>query len=373
MEILCCSKVFLVKEIEFIVDRFEDIEKLSEFRFFNNMKDSAVSFFGDSCFVGETDVDSNLLCEKIKRFLKVSGETADKLEGIKSRIDLKIILCTDENYPEYLKQIPDPPAALFAKGCGDLINAGRCIACVGSRKHTNYGKYAVEKIIPGLCGSGFTVVSGMAYGIDSLCHLQCLKEGGTTIAVLGCGVDVVYPGANKSLYDRIAAEGLLLSEYFPDERPRKYYFPERNRIISGLSKGVIVFEATIRSGSLITADCALEQNREVFAVPGPINSTFSEGTNYLIKRGAKLVSSVDDVLEEFGIQVRNSNDSETILIESLSDTERKIYELISDGCDNMDTLVEKTGYGISRLNSSVSMLLINGLIDGDGNNLSIKK
>ncbi len=215
-----------------------------------------------------------------------------KDHGIK-RIDLN-----HPDYPDRLKNIDGPPLYLYMKGeiCQQDSNA---IAIVGTRRPTPYGRRVAERLATELSFAGFTIVSGMARGIDSVAHKAALKAGGRSIGVLGCGIDVVYPRENSPLFADMAGSGALISEFPMGTGPEKKNFPQRNRIISGLSLGTVVIEASERSGSLITARFALEQGREVFAVPGNINSPVSIGTNNLIKQGAKLVATTEDILEEF--------------------------------------------------------------------------
>ncbi|MEJ8546501.1 DNA-processing protein DprA [Brevibacillus borstelensis] len=208
-----------------------------------------------------------------------------------------LIGCWEEAFPPLLLDIPDPPLALFYKGDRDLM-IGPAIGIVGSRKPTHYGRAACTHLVKQLCGEGLVIVSGLAHGIDAEAHKTALRVNGATIGVLGCGIDIVYPTAHRSLFREVESAGLLISEYPPGVPPVPGLFPERNRIISGLSAGVIVIEAAERSGSLVTADCALDQGREVFAVPGPIFSEVSVGPNNLVKQGAKLVTGIEDVLNE---------------------------------------------------------------------------
>ena len=202
---------------------------------------------------------------------------------------VKVITILDGAYPQRLREIYLPPIVLFYRGNLSLINQ-RSVAIVGSRDHSKYAKDCIHELIPALVNDGIVVISGLARGVDTLAHEETLKVNGNTIAVIGSGLDVVYPSENLKLYDVIAKRGLILSEYPLQSRPLKFHFPYRNRIIAGLSHGVCVIEAKEKSGSLITANLALSENREVFAVPGSIFSIHSKGTNSLIEAGACLVS-----------------------------------------------------------------------------------
>jgi len=197
-------------------------------------------------------------------------------------------------YPEKLKLIPQPPPTLYFRGNISLLKRP-AIAVVGSRQATKYGLSVVKKLIPPLVRAGLVIVSGMARGIDTAAHWATLKNGGQTIGVLGCGLDVIYPRENADLYQQV---NLLLSEFSPGTPPEAQNFPQRNRIIAALADAVLVIEAAQKSGTLITARQAVEMGKEVFAVPGPITSPQSEGTAWLIQQGAKLIYKIDDILEE---------------------------------------------------------------------------
>lgn len=209
----------------------------------------------------------------------------------------EILVQADSRYPDRLREIPDPPLVLYALGDVALLKS-HCVAMVGSRSATTYGRRAAWLLAENLTTYGVTVVSGMALGIDSEAHHGALKSEGRTIAVLGSGLDVIYPSQNRQLYDQLRSKGLLLSEYPLGTKPDGFRFPARNRIIAGLSEGVVVVEAARKSGSLITAQMALDFGREIFAVPGQIDSLKSEGAHWLLREGAKLVASGRDIVEE---------------------------------------------------------------------------
>ena len=220
-----------------------------------------------------------------------------------SQAGIEIVSYQDPRYPRYLKEIFDPPVLLYARGRAELLT-GHNLAVVGSRRPSPYGMSVAQKLGRELVQTGLVVVSGMARGVDSLAHRGALDAGGSTIAVLGCGVDVVYPRENEKLAQRIVERGLIVSEFRLGSTAFPQNFPIRNRIISGVSLGVIVVEGAQYSGSLITARLALDQGREVFAVPGNIVSKQSWGPNLLIKQGAKLVQEPTDVLEDLPLDVR---------------------------------------------------------------------
>ncbi len=282
--------------------------------------------------------------------------------------DIKVILLGEEGYPYLLSEISSPPVILFVRGNLDAENN---LAIVGTRKTTNYGTGIALNLAEKLAQAGFKIVSGLAIGIDTLAHRGALNMGQKTIAVLGSGVDgaSIYPSTNCSLALQILESGgALISEYPPGYPIFKTNFPERNRIISGLSKGVLVIEAKLRSGALITANFALEQNREVFAVPGDINRKESEGTNNLVKMGAKAVTSHTDILEEFGMDFVEK----TVEADNLE--EEKILEALESGPLHIDLISKKTELTIAQTSATLSLMEIKGKVFNLGAfNFSIKK
>ena len=221
----------------------------------------------------------------------------EKYEKYILKNDIKIINISDDNYPAKLKNIYAPPITIFAKGDISLLNS-KSIAIVGSREPSKYGIYVAEKFSKELSKEGITIVSGLARGIDTFAHVGALSSFGKTIALLGSGIDVVYPKENAKYYREISEKGLIISEYIVGTAPESKNFPQRNRIISGLSDGVLVVEARKNSGTMITTDFALEQGKELYVIPGNITSNLSAGTNNLIKEGAKLVTDVYEILED---------------------------------------------------------------------------
>jgi len=227
----------------------------------------------------------------------IRNNNVSQLLSIYKEQSIEPLTIWDEDYPALLKEIYDPPVVLYAKGNRELFNT-RMLGIVGARLMSSYGNHSLNKLIPPLLKEKFTIVSGLAKGVDISAHQIAMERGGNTIAVLGSGFFQIYPKEHLSYAEKIASHHLLLSEYPPYTPPTRWNFPLRNRIISGLSEGVIIIEAKEKSGSLITADQAMEQGREVFAVPGSILSETSKGTNALIQQGAKLVTSHHDILEE---------------------------------------------------------------------------
>jgi DNA processing protein len=213
--------------------------------------------------------------------------------------EIAIITILDKEYPQLLKEIYQPPWALFAKGDLSLLERNPKLAVVGSRQATQYGKNAIRLIFPGLIDHRILIVSGLAKGVDALAHEYAIKNEGKTIAVIAGGFYHIYPKENMNLALEMMKNQLVLSEYPPDTKPERWHFPARNRIISGLSKGTLIIEAKRKSGSLITANFAVNEGRDVFSLPGSIFNPYSTGTNDLIQQGAKLVTGAEDILEEF--------------------------------------------------------------------------
>jgi len=308
------------------------------------------------------DVDG--IGEKISRTIVESKKDFNPNKQIEWILEnqIEVITILDEKYPKNLKNIYDPPPVLFVKGnikCLDGLN----LSIVGSRKATNYGLKVAREFAYELSKRGFVIVSGMAEGIDTSAHVGAIEAGGKTIAVLGCGIDLIYPAANKKLKGDIVKNGAVISEFPLGTKPIPQNFPYRNRIISGLSNGVLVVEAGKKSGSLITAQMALEQGRDVFAIPGSIYSKNSEGTHWLIKEGAKLTTCIDDILEEIGfndVKFDTSFKEENIPI--LDIFEEKIYREIHEDPVNIEELIYKTGMSIKDLNYYLCMLEFKGLI-----------
>lgn len=287
----------------------------------------------------------------------------DELNKIKKK-NIEILTLNDDKYPANLKNIYDPPILLFVKG-NISSEDNNAVAIVGSRKATHYGLKAAYELAKQLAQKGITVISGMAKGIDTAAHKGALDAGGRTIAVLGCGLDIVYPYENRILMNEIIKNGAVVTEYPLGTAPEAKNFPRRNRIISGISLGTIIVEASQRSGSLITADFALEQNREVFAVPGQIYTKQSEGTNNLIKQGAKLVTSVEDVLEELNIKIKQDTMVELdqqIQYNNLSKDEKMVFENISNLPIHLEEILNLSHFTIDKLNIIITTLELKGLI-----------
>jgi DNA processing protein len=281
--------------------------------------------------------------------------------------NVRLIARGDADYPPPLEEIPDPPSLLYCRGTivpGDQL----AIALVGSRRCTPYGMRIAERLASALARVGLTVVSGLARGIDAAAHRGALKAGGRTIAVLANGLADVYPPEHEALAREVAGSGALLSEMPMRQTPLAGLFPQRNRLISGLCLGVVVVEATSRSGSLSTAHHAMEQNRDVFAVPGPVDSLPSQGCHRLIRDGARLVETVDDILEELGPlvrEVRPAHDETPVRhpVElTLSDHERSLLGHLSDQPVGVDDLIARTGLTASQVMATLSVLEMRRLV-----------
>jgi DNA processing protein len=314
--------------------------------------------------IGET------IAGHIRSFKK---ESLDRQMRLVKTNGLMVITCQDPEYPENLKQIPDPPLVLYIKG-KLLAEDAFSIAVVGSRRASLYGLSSSQRFAGELAEAGFTIVSGMARGIDTAAHRGALTRAGRTIAVIGSGFGHIYPEENKKLAEEIARCGAVISEFPFEALPLKQNFPRRNRVISGLSLGVLVVEAYRNSGALITADFALEQGREVFAVPGAVDSAVSFGTNRLIKQGAKLVSEVDDILEEFTSaapvtravpQASVQGTARQQLLKAPSDLtleESCVYEIISDKPLTVDEITERAHLAVPCISVALLKLRLRNLI-----------
>jgi DNA processing protein len=288
-------------------------------------------------------------------------EEMEKLE----RYGVKVLTFHDKDYPSRLKEIYDYPPLLYIRG-SILPQDEWCLAVVGTRRATVYGRQVAEEIVTDLARSQITIVSGLAKGIDSIAHHSALEAGGRSIAVFGCGLDVVYPAENAALARDIIQHGAIISEFPLGTRPRADNFPRRNRIMSGLSLGVLVVEADEKSGAMITASRALEQNREVFAIPGSILSPASSGTNRLIQEGAKLVRDYTDILEELNLTAV-AQQMELKEVIPASDTEALLLKQLSAEPTHIDEVCCSTGLPVSTVSSTLSMMELKGLVKQVGN------
>ena len=314
--------------------------------------------------------------------LKLDAKTREAILEFRARVDPKVYLETvyekgikvlslvDRDYPANLRSIADAPPVLYFRGTL-LVQDDLALGVVGARFATSYGRQVTEKLVFELVGAGLTIVSGLARGVDSFAHRAALEAGGRTIAVLGNGVDLIYPPENRGLAEQVVKNGAIVSEFplgFPSMPSN---FPARNRIISGLSLGVLVTEAAVDSGSLITAGQAAEQGREVFAVPGPINSKMSAGANNLLKEGVHPATEAADILEILDIEKkqRQSKVSHPPAGGSRDKTEVKILELLDGGTKHIDILVRESGMKVEKVTSTLSMMELKGLLKNYGSGL----
>ncbi len=284
------------------------------------------------------------------------------------RLGAAVLIPGDPGFPPLLAEIPDPPALLYVWGDVRLL-CQPAAAMVGSRNHTAYGAEAARLLATGVAARGAVVVSGMARGIDAVAHAAALDAGGRSVGVLGNGFGVVYPAANRTLYERMVASGCLVTELPPGERPRAHTFPRRNRLISGLAGVTVVIEAAANSGAIITADAALEQGRAVLAVPGPITSPTSQGCNKLIQQGAKPALCPGDVLEELGLPFQDSpghrpgvNPPARPAPPDLSPLQRTLWEALAAEAKHVDLLVAGAGVEAGEVLSALTELELRGLV-----------
>lgn len=312
--------------------------------------------------LGDTRVDA--FTDFRKKF------SIDEYVSALAREHVTALILTDERYPQRLKQISDPPFVLYIKGRkpDHPINLDRTIGVVGTRKITRYGEEVTRRLVEGLVSCGCTIVSGLAYGVDAVAHQTAIDAGGNTIAVLGCGIDIIAPPSNAGLYQRICdGHGAIVSEMPLGLRPNKGLFPARNRIISGLSMGVIVTEGADDSGALITARNAGEQGREVFAVPGPITSSLSRGPAKLLKNGAILVESVEDIIEALGLE-NQTNRTNTPIRPMIGDSieEQKIIDILKDQQVHVDVIVRASALTTSEVMATLTILEMKGIVKDYG-------
>ncbi|MCF7858865.1 MAG: DNA-processing protein DprA [Candidatus Cloacimonetes bacterium] len=293
-------------------------------------------------------------------FAETDPENWQKICDLLEQYDIQFTSILDESYPEPLKNIFDPPPFLFYRGTLQSDALRRSIAVVGTRKASNYGKLMTKRIVSDLARAQFTIISGLAYGIDTIAHLAALDNNIQTYAVMGTGVDQIYPARNRELAERIIEDGALISEFIPGKKAEKWNFPTRNRIISGLALGCLVAEGDKRSGALLTAKFAMDQNRDVFALPGDINRPQAEGPNYLIKLGAKIIANANDILEEYELVI-NDNKSK---FPKLNEEEDFIYRILLQNKPEMhfDQLIVKTGYKVGELSTILLALELKNVI-----------
>lgn len=302
-----------------------------------------------------------------QKIMSVNLNTANE---IMTKRNISVISFQDAAFPLALRNISDPPLFLFY--CGDISSIPlRNVAVVGTRSPSPDGAYAVQKIIPPLAQAGVGIVSGMAMGIDTLAHKEALANNGKTIAFLGSGLNVIYPSSNTSLFQKIITDGVVFSEFPLGTKPEPYNFPRRNRLVSGLSDGVLVVEGKIKSGSLITADFAMEQGKEVFAVPGSLRNELASGPHKLIGEGCCLVQNGEDILSSLGISSAHASVPQKT--ENLDPEHATIYALLSHVPLPFDVLMQKMGLSSSELSSALMMMTLLGLAEEIGGGAWVKR
>jgi DNA processing protein len=351
-------------------------------------------------YFGSADSALGASVSQLRHVEGIGSKTAEKIAAgrdkfrpdpeleLAQKLGVWIIHIEDERYPTLLKRIYDPPPVLYIKGT--LSRADNLsVAIVGSRRCSLYGREQASRFAHFLAGAGFTICSGMARGIDSAAHQGALSANGRTIAVQGCGLANIFPPENNKLFDRIADNGACISELPLRYEPLAENFPTRNRIIAGLSLGTIVIEAGLRSGALITAQSALTNNREVMAVPGKIDSPLSKGANSLIKAGARLIDSVEDVVEALGYigeqlkghvsaaakEAENSQQGELFVAHALklSGNEKRIYDSLEKEPVHIEDVINRCGLGAGKVNAAVVVLRLKGLIKSLPGNHFVRK
>ena len=318
----------------------------------------------------------NIFGMTANELMKVEGIGENKVKGIIGfrewdRVDREIdravknkanlITMADKSYPQMLRHLPDAPIVLYVKG--EIKDDDKyAIAMVGSRLPTDYGLSVAEKMSSAIASYGLTVVSGMARGIDAASHLGALKAGGRTIAVLGSGIDIPYPSENRGLMNAIASSGAVVTEFPLGTPPDRENFPRRNRIISALSLGVVVTEATVDSGSLITANYALEQGKTVFAVPGNITSATSRGTNDLIKKGARLIEEPEEIIDDLRPQIKGILREAKKALPPMADDEKNLCSFLSGEPKHIDLITRESGISTSEALSILLRLELKGIV-----------
>ena len=329
-----------------------------------------LQFFGDLSIAWNAPLDA-LIAAGLSE--KLAAQVVDHRKDINpeelfaglQQKGIHIIIREDDQYPKKLREIDQPPPVLYT--LGEITGEDEwAVAVVGTRRMTGYGKQVASELAAFLARHGITVVSGLARGIDAVAHHSSLQAGGRTIAVLGCGVDVIYPPENRQLYSQIIQQGAVISDYAPGTAPEGINFPPRNRIIAGLSAATVVIEAANTSGALITCNFALEQGREVFAVPGSIYAAQSKGTNYLIQQGARPLVDFDEILEVLQYKhIDQSKSARKLLPEN--EVEAQLLQVLGDYPTHVDEIYVKTGLPMAVISSTLTLLELKGMVYKTGN------
>lgn len=339
----------------------EQIDSAFTLKIFEHFKDIEKAFNATS---DELKNIEGLSIKKAENFLKFRDKTnPDKALALVNEKEIGYLTFDDENYPVMLKNIDDPPAVLFYKGDLKSINFEKTLAVVGSRKTSKYAKEAVHRLLEGLANTDICIVSGLASGVDTAAHVAALGNNLKTIGVIASGFDYIYPAANKDLYKKIEkGSGVIFTEYYPTFEPLKFRFPQRNRIVSGLSYGTLVAEASIKSGALITAHLTLDQGRELMCIPGLITNPNTEGIYKLLKNGAALITKSEDILEALGWEIKPAEQLKMDL-ENLDETETKILKAIEVEEKGVDEIMAITKIDIDTLLINLTTMELKGIIE----------
>ena len=324
-----------------------------------------LDFFGSPALAwqapGDALLNAGLSPKIIENLQKIRSQVS--LEQVWNRIaaqGIEVLTWDDPSYPTMLKEIDQPPPVLYMRGSLQPTDEW-AVAVVGTRRITPYGRQVAEEVASALAQSGITVVSGLAIGVDTFAHQAAIKAGGRTLAVLGSGVDVIYPNSNRRLADEIITQGALLSDYAPGTGPEASNFPPRNRIISGLARAVVVVEAGETSGALITASFANEQGRDVFAVPGSIYGPQSKGTNRLIQQGAAPLLSPQDVLEAINVTMIVEHKAARVVLPS-DPLEAALHKILSAEPMHVDDILQKSNLPIEKVSATLTMMELKGMV-----------
>ena len=338
----------------------EQIDSVFIQRIYNYFGDIETAYKASLSDLSQID---GLSVKKAEKFIdKRKNLDIEKIYNTVLEKGIKYFTFDSPNYPKMLKEISDPPAVLYYKGNPDVCNFEKTVAIVGSRKASFHAKEAVEKIVSELEGTDICIVSGLASGIDTSAHTSALKHNLKTIGVIASGFDFIYPASNKNLYKQIEeGGGLVVSEYYPTFEPLKFRFPQRNRIVSGLSYGTLVAEASMRSGALITANLALEQGRELMCIPGLISNPNTEGIYKLLKNGAALVTCANDILEALNWEIKPVQQLQ-ISLSDLTDDEQKIYDALEVEEKGFDELTTITKINTNDLLINLTTMELKGII-----------
>ena len=342
---------------------FSSIEQLDS-RFIKRLYD----YFGDieeafNAPINELSQIDGLSVQKAENFVKLRKDiNPDKiLEEIEKR-GIFYLTLEDEKYPKMLKNIDNPPAVLYYRGSLDICNLDRTLAVVGSRKASYHAKEELDKIISQLGNTDICIVSGLAAGIDSQAHISALDNNIKTIGVIASGLDFYYPTTNKHLYERIEnGNGAVVSEYYPTFEPLKFRFPQRNRIVSGLSYGTLVAEASLKSGALITANLTFEQGRELMCMPGLISNPNTEGIYKLLKNGATLVTCAEDILNALNWEIEPQKQLK-LELPDMNENEEKIFKALEIEEKGVDELISITGISIDNILTDLTTMELKGII-----------